>query len=507
MHVMKAYDRLMERAKEITILQGVGGVLGWDLETYMPPKGAPQRGEQSALVGRMIHRARTSPEIGELLKEIGSSLGELDDEKKRNFEIFRKDYNESLAIPEDLVADTAKQRTVALVTWKKAKAAKDWKMFLPELEKVIKLHKKRYELLMEVKGTKNIYDAMIDDYEPGMNQDKISRVFTELRNGLVPITAKCAETSREVVTDFMSIKVPAEIQRKIAVDLANFVQYDTVSEHAGGRIDEVVHPFTTGYYDDVRITLNYHENDFSSALFATLHEAGHALYEQNFNPDWKYQPLGQASSMGIHESMSRFIENMVGRTPQFWKYYLPRLNEFVGGAFSGIDLMDFIRAANLVAPSKTRVEADEVTYSLHVIIRFEIERDLMADKIQISELPTVWNEKYMEYLGVQIDNDSEGVLQDIHWAMGLIGYFPCYALGNVYDGMWLNKIDNDIPGWTDGLTRGEFSSIKKWLVENIHSKARFYEPDDLVMQVTGKELTATPFLDYIDKKYAELFGV
>jgi carboxypeptidase Taq len=307
-------------------------------------------------------------------------------------------------------------------------------------------------------------------------------------------------------TDFLRKKIPVKIQEKITANLSELIGYDVTSDKAGGRLDETEHPFTTGYYDDVRVTLHYHEDNLFSAVFAMLHEGGHALYEQNLNPDWKYQPLGLAASYGIHESMSRYVENMIGRSSQFWKYYLPKLNDYTDNAFAGIPENDFIKSINLVRPSKIRIEADEVTYSLHIIIRFEIEQDLFAGKIEISELPHIWNEKYKEYLGVDVEHDAEGVMQDTHWASGYYGYFPSYALGNVYDGMWLEKMNSDIPQWLDDIANGNLMAAIQWLTDNVHCKNNLYDPKDLAEHITGKTITSKPFLEYLENKYSTLFG-
>jgi carboxypeptidase Taq len=347
---------------------------------------------------------------------------------------------------------------------------------------------------------------MIDDFEPKMPAAEITKVFAELREGLVPLVKKCAEAAQDMNTDFLRRNVPAKIQHEIATDLSTLIGYDVTSEKAGGRLDETEHPFTTGYYDDVRVTLHYHEDRLLAAVYAMLHEGGHALYEQNLNPDWIYQPLGLAASYGIHESMSRFIENMIGRSPEFLKYYLPKLNGFTDNLFADIRDDDFIKAVNLVRPSKIRIEADEVTYSLHIIIRFEIEQDLFSGKIEISELPQVWNEKYMEYLGVDIEHDSEGVMQDTHWASGYFGYFPSYALGNVYDGLWLEKMNSSIPHWLNDVAKGNVATAIQWLVENIHLKNNLYDPKDLAEHITGKKMTSKPFVEYLENKYSALFG-
>jgi carboxypeptidase Taq len=265
-----------------------------------------------------------------------------------------------------------------------------------------------------------------------MSAQMIATVFEELRNGLVRIMNKCLDSPRQPDTSFLSRVVPVDMQRSISDELAEFIGYDVDSPSAGGRIDETEHPFTTGYYDDVRITTHYYETSLASSIFSILHEGGHAIYEQNLNSEWRYQPVGTGCSLGLHESQSRFVENIVGRSPEFWTYFYPKLRQLTGNTFSDIALEDFVKAINQVTPSKIRVEADEVTYCLHVIIRFEIEQDLIPGEISVAELPEIWNQKYKDYLGISIENDSEGVMQDTHWASGYFGYFPTYALGNVY---------------------------------------------------------------------------
>jgi carboxypeptidase Taq len=472
----------------------------------MPPRGLQLRSEQLGLLNKLLHRSITDPQVGRLLEKIENSSDSLNEIQSRNIYLAQKQYNEYTKIPEELMGEYARQQAITVETWKKAKAAKDWKMFEPELEKMVDIATKRYEHLIEPKGVSNVYDAMIDDFEAKMPAAEISKIFAELRDGLVPLVKKCSEASEDLNTDFLRKKIPVKIQEKITANLSELIGYDVTSDKAGGRLDETEHPFTTGYYDDVRVTLHYHEDNLFSAVFAMLHEGGHALYEQNLNPDWKYQPLGLAASYGIHESMSRYVENMIGRSSQFWKYYLPKLNDYTDNAFAGIPENDFIKSINLVRPSKIRIEADEVTYSLHIIIRFEIEQDLFAGKIEISELPHIWNEKYKEYLGVDVEHDAEGVMQDTHWASGYYGYFPSYALGNVYDGMWLEKMNSDIPQWLDDIANGNLMAAIQWLTDNVHCKNNLYDPKDLAEHITGKTITSKPFLEYLENKYSTLFG-
>ncbi|MBY8997971.1 MAG: carboxypeptidase M32 [Candidatus Thorarchaeota archaeon] len=503
---MEAYDDLMNRMKEYLLLYSAAGVVQWDYETYMPPKGLMLRSEQLAVIHQILHRMGTDPEIGKLLGKAEKNSKKLNEVQNRNVFMVRREYDKETKIPEDLVARIAKQTPISLETWKKAKATSDWKLFEPELQKTLDLGRERAEIEMKVKGIPILYDSMLDEFERGITSKQITKVFKELRDRLVPLTKKCADASKDLDTSFLSKKVPIDVQRKIATDLSTLVGYDTVTDKAGGRIDEVEHPFTTGYYDDVRITVKYHEDNVSSAVYAILHEAGHALYEQNLNPEWKYMPIGSNASFGVHESQSRFLENMVCRSPEFLKFYLPKLKEFTGGSFPGVDDATFIKAMNLVKPSLIRIEADEVTYALHIIVRFEIEQDLFSDKVTVSELPQVWNEKYREYLGIDVPDDGNGVLQDTHWASGYFGYFPSYALGNIYDGMLLDKMQQDLPDWLNGVAKGEILPIVNWMKEKVHVQSAMYDPAELMERVTGRKLTAEPFLEYVENKYSSIFG-
>jgi carboxypeptidase Taq len=307
-------------------------------------------------------------------------------------------------------------------------------------------------------------------------------------------------------TSILKCTVPIENQRKIAEALSQTLGYDTTTQKAGGRIDETEHPFAEGYYDDVRITTHYYAEEFASSIFSVLHETGHALYEQGLPQRWKYQPVGTYCSMGFHESQSRLYENIVGRSREFWTYWLPKLKRLTSPALANVGLDEFVHAINSVKPSKIRIEADEVTYNLHIIVRFQIEKDLFNGKTSVNELPTVWNQKYADYLGVKIQNDSEGVMQDTHWPSGLYGYFPTYALGNIYSGQITATLAHDIGDWRDQLCQGNLKSIHRWLVQNVHSYGNLYDPADLIKRITGRNIDSKPYLDYLQEKYRELYG-
>jgi len=502
------YEKLMALTKEIVTLYSATSIVYWDMETMMPPKGVNLRSQQLAVLSQMAHRLSTKPEIGVLLKSIEGhpSYDDMNELWKRNLYLIRKQYDEQTKLPEKLVAETAKQQAIGINVWKKAKAAKDFSLFKPELEKMLSLKRQAAEILMEVKETKNPYDALIDIYEPKMTAESISRVFRDLRDGLMLILKKCSSSPNQPNPRVLKRKVPIDVQRKISKEIAKFMDYDVESSKAGGRIDETEHPFTTGYYDDVRITTHYYENDMASSLFSILHEGGHAVYDQNLKQEWMFQPIGSSTSLGFHESQSRFVENIIGRSREFWTYFYPKLNELTGNVFADISSDDFVRAINHVRPSKIRIEADEVTYCLHIIIRFEIEQDLIPGKISVEDLPEIWNQKYKKYLGVDIKDDSEGVMQDIHWSSGDFGYFPTYALGNIISGQLLHTMEKSIQDWKEQLEVGNFKNIKRWLVENVHQQGDLYDPAILVKKITGEEMNVKPYLEYLDNKFSWVYG-
>lgn len=493
--MLDSYEKLLSKSKEITLWESIKSIMEWDFETKMPLGAMDQRSMQMGLMEELVHRRWVDPEINTLLAEVkrSSEYENLDAEEKRNVYLMQRSYDRETKLPDDLVNAIAKQEVVTNSVWKKAKAKKDFSMFQKDLEKMIELVKKKAHYLA---ADMDPYDAMIDFYEPGATAAAISRVFEPLKNGLIPLIKKCVESKGKPKLSFMSRPVPLDVQAKISQKLMEFAKYDL----RRGRLDETEHPFTNGLYDDVRICTHYHETEFASSAFSVLHESGHALYDQNLPEKTRFQPVCRYCSMGIHESISRFVENIVGRSKAFWTYFLPELKKITGKTFRDINVDLMMRGINDVKPSKIRIEADEVTYSLHIILRFEIEKALMADEIKISELPQVWNEKMNEFLGVEVENDSEGLMQDTHWANGYVGYFPDYALGNVFDGMWLEAMEKKVPRWRDAVAQGDFSSVFSWLKENIWEKGNIMDSLDLVKSVTGKEVDSQPFLTYLNEK-------
>ncbi len=502
------YRQLLEKYKSLVVFGSVEGLIHWDMETMMPPKAVQLRSEQLSLLSEFHHKLATSPSIGKLLSAIERNVNyaKLTEVGKRNVSLIRKNYDEQTKLPTKLVKALAKQQTLSVNTWKKAKIAKDYAMFKPELQKLVELNQEAADIFMKVKQAKTAYDALLDIYEPKMTSEVITKVFSELQQGLKALLKKIETAENPIKSRPQSC--PVEKQRAIANLLMQTLGYEVPpSPNSAGRLDETEHPFTEGFYDDVRITTHYHTDNLASSIFSILHETGHALYEQGLPQEWKYQPVGAPCSMGVHESQSRLYENMIGRSEEFWTSLFPKMKGTAEPYLTELKLGDFIRSVNAVAPSKIRIEADEVTYSLHIIIRFQIERDLFTGKVNVAELPEIWNQKYKDLLGTQIENDTEGVMQDTHWASGLYGYFPTYALGNIYTGQIIATLHKESRNWKDELSKDNLVPVRNWLKANIYNRGNLYDPVELIKKATGSELTVKPYLNYLEEKYRRLYGL
>lgn len=506
--LVEGYNKLIEKYKEIMILDSVDAIIKWDMETKMPPGAFSLRSQQLALLSKFEHEMAIDPKIGVLLGNIEKhpQYQDLPEAERRNVRLFRKFYDEQTKLPEKLVSEIARQQAIAYDSWKRAKAAKDFSIFKPDLEKMFELKMQSAEILMEPKGVKTPYDAMIDFFEPKVTQETITKVFDELKGGILPIIMKYAALSEKIDTSILKRRVPVKAQEEISRSLAQFIGYDIESNKARGRIDEAEHPFTIGYYDDVRVTTHYYEENFVFSLYSVLHEGGHAMYDLNLKKEWMYHPIGAACSHGFHESQSRFVENIIGRSYEFWEYYLPELKRITGSALADVNVDEIVSAVNVVKPSKIRIEADEATYAFHIIIRFELERDLFSGKLTVGEIPALWNQKYEDYLGVEIENDSEGVLQDVHWSHGYFGYFPSYALGNIYGGQILHRMEKEMPNWREYISKGSFQEVREWLVKNVHDYGNLYDPLDLLKRVAGESVTSKHFVKYLESKYSKIYG-
>jgi len=503
---METYEKLLEKTKEILQFQTGLDIIRWDLQTHMPPRGMKQRSQQLALMSKILHRMTTDNEIDHLITKLEKNIDDLEPVQRREVQLVRRKFNRSVKIPEDLVARWSIQRTVTVASWAKAKESDNWKMFESELGTFLDISHNVSEIIMDSIGAKCKLDAEMDIYEPRMTVESISKVFKELRKRLIPLVQKYSAICEGISSDFKNRKVPIRIQKKLVADLSGVVGYDTTSENAGGRIDDSEHSFTTGYYDDVRLTLKYAIKDLYQAIFGALHESGHAIYNQNLNPDWKWMFLGSKCSSGFGESQARFMENVIGKSPEFWKFYFPRFQDITERKFKDISHQEFLQAINLVKSSRIRVTADEMTYLIHIIIRFEIEKDLFDLKIDVQDIPAIWNDKYEKDLGVEIETNNEGALQDIHWAWGMWGYFPTYALGNLYAAMLNEKMTRDIPEWANHVADGSLEIPVQWLIDNVHRKSNLYDPAEMIKKITGKSLSADPFIKYLEVKYSTLFG-
>ena len=501
-----ALKRLKELDAEIQNLEHVRALLEGDQQVSMPERAVAGRGEQLALVAGLIHARNTAPEIGDLLDKLGASdenpLGstELAPDDRALVRAVYRDFRQDTRIPQALVERFARVAAVAHAVWADARKKSDFSLFRPHLEELVELSLEYAELLGY---SEHPYDALLDRFEPEMKTSQVATVFRELREALVPLVRRIKE-KRQVDTRFVTLRYPEDRQAAFGRVVLDAMGFDMTR----GRIDTSVHPFTTALGgDDVRLTTRYQAGYFPSALFGTIHEAGHGLYELGHKRDYHGTRLASGSSLGIHESMSRFWENVVGRSRAFWHHFFPIFKKEFGEQLSGVDLESFYKAVNRVEPSHIRVEADEVTYSLHIILRFELERMIVGKELAVKDLPEAWREQSRDLLGIVPQNDAEGVLQDIHWSAGMIGYFPTYALGNVYGLQFVGALRKELPDMDNQIRRGDLSRIKAWLDERVHGPGRALTPEELCRDVTGGSMSARAFIDYLTAKYTDIYDL
>jgi carboxypeptidase Taq len=499
-------ERLRElktRLGEIADLQAAANVLEWDQMTYMPPGGTAARAEQLATLRKTAHALFVSDEVGRLLEELQPEAVDLDyDSNEASLvRVTARDYKRERKIPAWLVAEMAKATALAHKAWVQARAESNYPHFRPHLQKIVDLNIQMAEAL----GYKDRpYDALLDLFEPGMKTAQVAQIFDELKVGLVPLVRAIAE-KKDLVDDAILFRdYDEDKQWAFGQEVLRQMGFD----FERGRQDKSVHPFTTSFSpNDVRLTTRVYRNQFKTAFFGSIHEGGHALYEQGLSPTLERTPLCDSASLGVHESQSRLWENMVGRSRAFWTFYFPRLKEFFPQQLDGVDLETFYKAINRVEPSMIRVEADEVTYNLHIFMRFEIENDMLEGKVNLSDLPEAWNAKMRAYLGIVPAGDAEGVLQDVHWSMGTLGYFPTYALGSLLAVQFYNQALAGMPEIPAQIERGEFAPLRTWLKERVHVHGKKFTPTELVKRVTGSELSARPFVEYVRAKYSDVYGL
>lgn len=489
-----------EYLKMIEYLNSSIAVLEWDTMVNAPKKAINYRSEMLGYLSSESYKLTTSEKMKEFI-DFFNEVGNMDQVTRATVEKVTKEYNKTKKIPEKEYRDYTIATSISSAAWEEAKEKSDFSIFEPHLKKMIDFKRK----FVEYWGYKeNKYDTLLDFYEPGITVKQLDRVFSELRDGIVELLEKIKATGYVPNTKFFTENFSKEEQ----VEFHNFVldkmEYDYKD---AGRVDESTHPFTTNFGNkDVRITNHYYENDFRSGLFSAIHEGGHAIYEQDIPDELQGTLLAEGASMGIHESQSRFYENIIGKSKEFWKYFYPEAKKRFE-QFKDISFEEFYNGLNLVEPSLIRTEADELTYSIHVIIRYEIEKLLISGELEVKDLPKVWNEKYKEYLGVEPKCDAEGVLQDMHWSDGSFGYFPSYALGNLYGAQFLNIMKKDIPDLYSEIEKGNLHIVHEWLKENIHKYGAIYKPVELIKKVTGEELTAKYFIEYLNEKYKDIYNI
>jgi len=501
----EALEKLHIIDREYRHLERIVAILRWDEETYLPEQGITERAEQLALLEGIAHERLASPETGNLLSELGATQDNpRGDEKlpplERDFlKVLRRVYDRAVKLPRDFVSEAARAEGLSQAAWVNARRNNDFSAFLPHLKKMIDFSKRR-SIYWGYK--ENPYDGLLDIYEPGMGADAISAVFTPMGKRLSVLLKKIASMPRPD-DSFLDQDFNVENQARFSGDLIQRLGFDT----RRGRLDVSAHPFTTTLgFDDVRMTTRYLPRQVQSGIFSTIHESGHAFYEMDFPEEIRGSCLAEGASMGIHESQSRLWENVIGRSRVFWEAMFPVLQSYFPDALSRVNTEKFYRAINLVEPSLIRIEADEVSYSLHIILRFSLERDLFSGALDPADLPAAWREKMKELLGIEPETDAQGVLQDVHWSMGYFGYFPSYALGNLYGLEFWEKLKKDIHDVDDLIAGGKFEPIRLWLREKIYTLGRRPEPRDLLKSVTGNNLSAEPFLRYIESKYTGLYG-
>jgi len=490
------YELVLRLWGEIQDLREIQQLLEWDLQVTMPPAGAEQRSRHLEALAAVIHRKLTAPALGDLLAALEASP-RLDEQERADVREAVREHRRAVRIPPELVAEHARAASLAQQVWQQAREENRFADFRPHLEHLLDLNRQIAATL----GQANPYDALLEEYEPGETEASLRSLFQELRPRLVRLLDRLRGAATPPGAACLQRHFPAEAQEAFNRRLAADLGYD----FSAGRLDRSAHPFTSGTLRDVRITTRYHERNLGTALFGTLHEAGHALYEQGLDPEAYRRPAGGACSMGIHESQSRLWENLIGRSGPFWRHYFPLLRQAFPGLLDDVTGEEFLRAINRSQPSLNRVEADEVTYNLHIILRFELESALVGNRLQVKDLPEAWNAGMTATLGLQSPTDREGVLQDIHWAAGLFGYFPTYTLGNLYAAQFVEALRRDLPDLDDRLARGELRPVREWLRERIHRHGRRWPAPELCRQVTGNPLSAEPAMNYLEEKYTRLY--
>jgi carboxypeptidase Taq len=498
MKVAKLEKEFLDFVKKMSAYNEALGLIYWDLRTGAPKQGIEQRTEVIGMLSSEVFKLSTSEEMAAYIATL--SKQNISETTKKILEECKKEYERNKRVPAEEYKEYVILQSKAESVWEEAKEKSDFALFRPYLEKLVDMTK-RFAHYWGYKEGK-MYDVLLDLYEPGITVDILDQVFGELREKIVPLVKQISQSSNKPKTDFLYKNFKKEDQRAFSLDILTKMGYN----FNAGRLDETIHPFAIGLNPgDVRVTTKYDEQDFRTAVFGTIHEGGHALYEQNISNDLIGTPLCTGTSMGIHESQSLFYENIVGRSFSFWNNNFDLLKKYAGVQFDEVTIEDFYRAINESKPTYIRIEADELTYPLHVIIRYEIEKGLFNGEIEVKDLPKIWNNLYEEYLGIRPDSDAVGVLQDVHWAGGSFGYFPSYALGYMYAAQFKNSMLKELPNFEELVGEGNLLPIKEWLTNHVHQYGKLKKPLEILNDVTGEGLNAKYLIDYLYEKYGEIY--
>lgn len=504
--MQETFEDVAKTARETALLETTLAVLEWDERTGLPADAGAYRAEQATFLSGLIHQRKTCPEYGEKLAKLNASELVADDADlatRATIQRLLKDYKRNTQLPMDLVQAISKATVLGQQAWEQARAENDWEMFKPHMSEVYSLRKQEAEL---IKGDGSLYDALLDQYEEGASSTVLTKTFADLRTALVELVQDLSGASSPPDGKSWKRPVSASKQRSISTWVAEKIGFS----FARGRLDETTHPFcTTLGPDDCRILTRFHEDFFPTAFYGTLHEAGHGLYEQGLpTSSWFGLPPGTFASLGVHESQSRLWENFVGRSQPFWQWCFPGVVSQLDNEWDGLSADDVYRDANLIQPSLIRVEADEVTYNLHILIRFEIEQALLQGDLQVNDAPDAWNEKYEHYLGIRPPSNKEGILQDVHWSAGLVGYFPTYTLGNLYAAQLMEAAAKELGDLHSMFGKGEFEPLLNWLQTKVHQHGFCYHPAELVQNACGGvELSHEPLVAYLREKLLPVYGL
>jgi carboxypeptidase Taq len=503
--VTKTYEELKTRLAEIHDLRMARAILGWDQHTKMPPGGGEVRAEQLGTLDRFSHELFIDDEIGRLLEQLREheeSAG-YDSDEASLIRITRREYEKAKRVPGELRAEMTKAGATALPAWVEAREKSDYSIFLPYLEKNVELTH-RYIECFDGMGFESEYDVLLDDFDEGMTADEVRVVFDELKRELVPLIAQIGENADRADDSSLRGDFPIEKQRAFSLEVLERLGFD----HERWRLDPTIHPFAmSAGITDIRLTTRYDETDLGVSLFASIHEFGHGFYEAGVDPAFERTPLAAVTSMSLHESQSRMWENLVGRGLPAWRFFFPKLQAAFPAQFGDVELNTFYGAINKVEPSLIRVEADEATYNMHIILRFELEQEILSGELPLEDLPEAWNSRMAEYLGVEVPDDTRGVLQDIHWSGGAIGYFPTYSLGNVVSVQLWDKARGELPDLDAQFEQGEFGELAGWLRENLHRHGRKYTSKEMLERITGGGMDPGPYIRYLRSKLGEIYGL